>query len=143
MDNPEISLEKILIIDDIQVHRFLIVSGLTKIRKCEILQASGIQEAKDILAKNKVDAIVCDWNMPEGDGGMMVEWIREQKGISDTPFVMISGNNHIEDIIRAFMEYDLDSYVVKPFLPAGLNDKISGAIRSRKKKTDLRTLIHG
>jgi DNA-binding response OmpR family regulator len=40
---------------------------------------------------------------------------------------MISGNTDNEDIIRAFMELGVDAYVVKPFTPQDLYQKMIAA----------------
>lgn len=120
---------RILVVDDVQVHRFLMTSGLGRLNPClSISEADSVDTAKDFLGKDKFDAVVSDWNMPNGGGGELVKWIRARPHFKRTPFIMISGNKDGDDIIRAFMQLGVDAYVVKPFTPQDLYEKIKVSI---------------
>ncbi|HJV88214.1 MAG TPA: response regulator [Noviherbaspirillum sp.] len=124
---------RILVVDDVQVHRFLMSSGIERVNPfVHVEQASGLEEAIARLNDQHFDAVVCDWKMAGGDGNSLVKWMRARANYRRVPFIMISGNADNEDIIRAFMEFGVDAYVVKPFSAKDLYDKIMAALHKRK-----------
>jgi CheY-like chemotaxis protein len=126
---------KILVVDDVQVHRFLMTSGLGRINPClQISEACNFSEATAMLSEGAFDVVVSDWNMPTGGGGggELVKWMRARPHFCRVPFVMISGNAQNDDIISAFMELGVDAYVVKPFTAQDLYSKIKFAVEKRR-----------
>ena len=120
---------RILVVDDVQVHRYLMASGLERINPfIKTDEAASIAEAEEKLMAGQYNVVVCDWNMPGGDGGLLLKWMRARPHFRRVPFVMISANNTSEDIIKAFMELQVDAYVVKPFSPKDLYQKIISAL---------------
>lgn len=127
---------RVLVVDDVQVHRFLMASGLGRLNPClRITEADSVDIAKEMLGNGSYDAVVSDWNMPGGGGSELVRWLRARPHFKRVPFVMISGNKEGEDIIRAFMELGVDAYVVKPFTPQDLYGKIKASIEKLADKT--------
>lgn len=119
----------ILVVDDVQVHRYLMVSGLARINPfIQVEEATSLDEAKEKLGAGSFNVVVSDWNMPGGGGNDLIKWMRTRPHYRRVPFVMISGNNHNEDIIRAFVELGVDAYVVKPFTPQDLYSKILASL---------------
>ena len=131
----EVDYEKetwsILVVDDVQVHRFQMASGLGRINPfLKITEATSIAEAVKKLEQPgaRFDIVVSDWNMPGGGGDLLVKWMRVRHAYKKIPFLMISSNKENSDIIKAFMELGVDAYVVKPFTPQDLYVKIRQAI---------------
>lgn len=123
---------RVLVVDDVQVHRFLMTSGLERVNPfMEIDEASSLEEAIAKLGANRYHAVVSDWNMAGGGGDQLVKWMRARPNFKRVPFIMISGNNDSESIISAFMALGVDAYVVKPFTPLGLYQKIIAALEAR------------
>ena len=119
----------ILLVDDVQVHLSLMEAGLIRINPfIRIDRATSVQEAQEKLSVNKYNVVVSDWNMPGGGGDELLKWMRARIHFKRVPFVMISGNNDNEDIIHAFMDLGVDAYVVKPFTPQVLYQKIISAL---------------
>lgn len=79
--------------------------------------------------------ILCDWVLPDGEGTSIVGWIRKRKSFDKTPFIMISCKDSTEDIIRAFMIYDVDAYIPKPFTKDQLLRIVKQAYEARIKNT--------
>lgn len=123
-----------LLVDDVQVHRFLMASGIERINPfIKLDQASGLNEAIDKLGTNNYNAVISDWNMPDGGGAELVRWMRARHHFQRVAFIMISSKNSSEDIIKAFMEHQVDAYVVKPFKAQNLLDKVMSAVDKRQK----------
>lgn len=123
---------KVLVVDDVPVHRFLMHSGIERINPfIQIEQAISLADAMTKLGTGNFNVVVSDWNMAGGGGDVLVKWMRARPSFRRVPFVMISGNTDSEAIISAFMELDVDAYVIKPFTPKDLYRKIIAAFDKR------------
>jgi CheY-like chemotaxis protein len=81
--------EKVLIVDDTEgIRRGL--SILLKAHGFEPLTASGGAEALDLLETTHPDLILLDLSMPETDGMMLLEQIRDWPHLSDVPVLVYS-----------------------------------------------------
>lgn len=136
MTPPVAAQLSLLVVDDVPVHRYLMVSSLERLHPgIRIEQASSFDEACAKLTQGRIDIVVSDWNMPGGDGGELVKWMRARVHFRRVPFVLISSNSDQEDIIQAFMELGVDAYVVKPFKPEDLYEKMLAALEKRLKSS--------
>lgn len=118
--------ERLLLVEDVAVHRMLMREGLLRINPNLIFEeASNVHEAKILLfGSEHIDAVICDRSMPEEDGTELVRWMRTMPCFNRVPFVMISGHIDPEAIIDAFTEHRVDNYVVKPFSNVNLYEKL-------------------
>jgi len=113
---------KILVVDDSKaIHAFMkaILSGT----KAVLSHAFNGREAVDlIIAGNKFDVILLDWEMPVLDGPGALAGIRSKD--TSVPIVMVTSKNEIMDIQRA-LEAGANEYVIKPFTKEILHEKIT------------------
>lgn len=124
---------KVLVVDDIEVHRFLLQAGLERINPfAKIDEAASGAEAKDKLSNNRYDIVVCDWVMPDISGADLLRWMRARPCFNKTPFVMISGKDDNQDIIEAFTDLHVDDYVVKPFTAEDVYRKIQKLLEKKR-----------
>jgi two-component system chemotaxis response regulator CheY len=114
---------KIITVDDSSTMRRIIKNTLTKIGFSNILEAGNGIEALEVLAKNKVDLIVTDWNMPEMDGLTFVKALRAKNEYKETPILMVTTEAAKEDILTA-LRSGVNNYIVKPFTPDTLQEKV-------------------
>lgn len=123
---PEI---KILAVDDSPTMRRIIVNTLKRAGFSDVSEAT---DGKDALAKMKVDAfglVITDWNMPEMDGLTFVSHIRGSAEFKDMPVLMVTTRSVKDDIIEA-MKAGVNNYIVKPFTPETLGEKIQQVLKS-------------
>lgn len=113
----------IITVDDSSTMRRIIKNTLQKLGFSSILEAGNGIEALEVMAKNKVDMIVTDWNMPEMDGLTFVKTVRQKDQYKDTPILMITTEAAKEDILTA-LRSGVNNYVVKPFTPDTLQEKV-------------------
>ena len=71
--------------------------------------------------ERQFDLIVSDWNMPNASGLQVLRHVRQTW--ENMPFLMLTGNAN-EDFVRAAQANKVDAYVIKPFSPAQLRQKI-------------------
>ena len=113
----------IITVDDSSTMRRIIKNTLQKLGFETILEAGNGVEALEVMSKNKVDMIVTDWNMPEMDGLTFVKAVRAKDEYKDLPILMITTEAAKEDILTA-LRSGVNNYVVKPFTPETLQEKV-------------------
>lgn len=113
---------KILTVDDSATMRRIIINTLTKIGYENVVQAGHGKEALEKLDEGGVELIITDWNMPEMDGLEFVQHVRAGAHAA-IPILMVTTNAAKEDILSA-LQAGVNNYVVKPFTPETLKEKI-------------------
>ena len=120
---------KILAVDDSPTMRRIIVNTLKRAGYDNVTEAS---DGKDALAKMKVEQfnfVITDWNMPEMDGLTFVSQVRSLDEFKDLPILMVTTRSVKDDIIEA-MKAGVSNYIVKPFTPETLSEKIIQVLKS-------------
>ena len=120
---------KILAVDDSPTMRRIIVNTLKRAGYDDVTEAS---DGKDALAKMKVEQfnfVITDWNMPEMDGLTFVSQVRSSAEFKDVPILMVTTRSVKDDIIEA-MKAGVNNYIVKPFTPETLGEKIGQVLKS-------------
>jgi len=113
----------IVTVDDSSTMRRIIKNTLQKLGFNNILEAGNGIEGLDIMAKNKIDLVITDWNMPEMDGLTFVKAIRAKPEYQDLPILMVTTEAAKEDILTA-LRSGVNNYIVKPFTPETLQEKV-------------------
>jgi len=114
---------KILIVDDFATMRRIIKNILTQLGFKNFIEADDGSVAWEILQKEKVDFIVSDWNMPKMPGIELLKKVRADERLKDIPFLMVTAEAQKENIIEA-VKAKVSNYIVKPFTPETLSEKI-------------------
>jgi len=96
-------------------------------------------EARDILSREPIDAIVLDVLLPDADGVDLLNEIRSSPGRSTVVVVMLSSEAEIKDRIRGLRQ-GADEYVGKPYDAAYLVAKVEELVRTRR-SADVTTTI--
>jgi len=122
---------KILIVDDSSTMRRIIANTLKKIGFNDIIQAKDGVEAWELYQKHKdeISAILTDWNMPNMNGLELVTKIR--KVDQYIPIIMITTEGGKKEVIKA-LRAGVDNYIVKPFTPEVLKNKLSSIFNENK-----------
>ncbi len=118
-----ISGYKIMVIDDSSTTRKMITNILGQIGQNNVLEAENGIDALAKLAQNKVDLILCDWDMPNMNGLQFVKSLRRMKPYGNIPVLMMTTNAAKEEIIEA-LQAGATNYVAKPFTPQIIQQKI-------------------
>ena len=112
-----------LIVDDSSTVRRILSNALEQIGYESVIEAENGEEALETLAAEDVDFLITDWNMPGVDGLELIRQVRRSNGMSDMPILMVTTRGMEEDVIKA-MKAQVDNYIVKPFTPDVLEEKI-------------------
>ncbi|MGD0235750.1 MAG: response regulator [Syntrophorhabdales bacterium] len=119
---PDVNM-KILVVDDFQTMRRIVRNILKGLGFTNIVEADSGVTALEILKKEKIDFIVSDLNMPEMTGIELLKTIRASEEWKDLPFLMVTAEGKREQVLDA-VKNRVNNYVVKPFTPATLEEKI-------------------
>jgi len=114
---------KILTVDDSPTMRRIIINTLKRAGFSDVLEAS---DGRDALAKMKVEKVnfvITDWNMPEMDGLSFVTTLRSMGEYKSLPILMVTTRSVKDDIMEA-LKAGVNNYIVKPFTPETLKEKI-------------------
>ncbi len=116
-------LKKVLIVDDSKLAR-LTLSRLLKERNLEVMEATSVAEALEILSTadngKKIDAIFMDVMMPEKDGFEGLEIIKKDGRFKNIPCSMYSGELSV-DAQRKAMNSGAQAYLFKPATGEGID----------------------
>ena len=98
---------------------------------CNLLQAlaGNGREGMDKLASTPVDMVITDWNMPEMSGIDFIKAVRTNAATKALPVLMVT-TNAAEDDIKEALRAGVNNYVVKPFTPDTIKEKIQSAIKA-------------
>ena len=119
---------KILLIDDSKTMRNIQKSVLAQLGHTTVEEACDGQDALSKVGAYKPDLILVDWNMPNMDGLTFVKHFRQTN--KTTPMIMVTTEAEKARVIEA-IKAGVNNYVVKPFTPDLLSQRISETI-SRK-----------
>ncbi len=116
-----------MVVDDFSTMRNIVRKILKDLEFRDVIEAENGVEALRLLESNKVDLIVSDWNMPAMTGLELLKRVRADERLKDLPFLMVTAEAQKENIIKA-VQARVSNYVVKPFSPAMLAEKLAKII---------------
>lgn len=123
---------KFLVVDDSPTMRRIVLNALKSFGYTENLEAADGQEALTVLNENSVDFVITDWNMPVMTGLELTRAIRSDAKLKSLPILMVTTRGLKADIIEA-LKARVNNYVVKPFTPPILKEKIDSILTALKK----------
>lgn len=96
-------------------------------------------ELRQAMGLRLPEAVLLDWNMPDGRGDSVCRWIRGRW--EKLPVIFLTVRSDCPDIVEGF-ESGADDYVAKPFELEVLYSRIRAVMR-RSPKTQERILLRG
>lgn len=120
---------KVLIVDDFATMRRILKNIMKQIGFSDITEADNGKNALKILKSQEIDLILCDWNMPEMAGIEVLNTVRADDELKNTPFIMVTAEAQKENILEA-VKAGVSSYVVKPFTAETVEQKLQKVFSS-------------
>ena len=114
---------KFLVVDDSPTMRRIVCNALKEIGYTDLVEAGDGNEALEQLEATGPDFVITDWNMPNMNGLDLTKSIRAHATYGHLPILMITTRGMKEDVLEA-MQARVNNYVVKPFTPQVLREKI-------------------
>jgi len=109
-----------------------------------IIDAPSAKKAQVLLKTNRVDLILCDWEMPEMTGEEFLHWIRASEEYAEIPFIMVTSRGERDFIVKA-VQAGVSDYLGKPFKPESLVSKVNKALKKvgKEAKTNAPSVASG
>lgn len=114
---------KILVVDDFSTMRRIVRNCLQQIGYTNIEEAQNGEEALSALRKGDIQFIISDWNMPIMDGLELLLKVRSDPALKQIPFLMVTAEAEKDKVISA-VRAGVNNYIVKPFTPQVMKEKI-------------------
>ncbi|NPA12840.1 MAG: response regulator [Aquificae bacterium] len=123
---------KILVVDDMATMRRIIKGLLEQLGYKNIDEAEDGKVALQKLKSQKYDFVITDWNMPNMTGLELVQEIRKDPELKHLPVLMVTAEAKKENVLMA-IKAGVNNYIVKPFTPEVLKEKIEKIFAALKK----------
>ena len=120
---------KVLAVDDSATMRRIIVNTLKRIGIEDVIEAEdGADAYAKLETEEGINFIITDWNIPNMSGLEFVTKVQDGE-YKKIPILMVTTRSIKEDIIEA-MKAGVNSYIVKPFTPQTLKEKMDQVLGS-------------
>ena len=121
---------RILVADDEEPVVRIVATNL-ELEGYEVIPAYDGAEAWRKIKEEKPDLVILDIMMPEMDGWEVLEKIRSDPELRDTPVIMLTALAQAHDIAKSW-EVGADSHLVKPFDPLELVTMVRRLLETRR-----------
>ena len=113
----------ILVVDDQIVVRQIVTAICQKLG-CEVIDVAtdGI-EAVQMVQDKVYDVVIADWNMEPVTGIQLLRTLRADPRLSGTKFLLMTVRQDAASVVQA-KKAGVDAYIVKPFSPAALQERL-------------------
>ena len=120
---PAASDIKVMVVDDQTSMRAMIRRTLQDLGFRDVRDKAAAAEALEEIRANRVHLVISDYNMPDMDGLQFLQEVRKDPVIGKTVFIMLTASAE-KEIVQKAAAMGVNNYVVKPFTPVALKDKI-------------------
>lgn len=118
---------QILVVDDYKTMVRIIRNLLKQLGFNNVMTAADGKEALTLIADNKFELVISDWNMEPMTGYELLKHVRANSRIAGLKFIMITAESKTENVIAA-KKAGVDNYIVKPFNAATLKSKMESVL---------------
>ena len=124
-------MEILLVEDNEMVAKGLIYSLEQK--GYQIIHKTNVKSTTQFLEKQKVDLVILDISLPDGNGFHLYQEIIKQKEI---PTIFLTAKDEEDDIVKG-LELGAEDYITKPFSTKELIARIQKILLRQKKNTTI------
>ncbi|MBC3411134.1 MULTISPECIES: response regulator [Pseudomonas] len=118
----------VLVVDDAPFIRDLVKKCLRNAFPGMVIEdAVNGRKAMALLAKERFDLVLCDWEMPEMSGLELLSWCRQQEEMKTMQFIMVTSRGDKENVIQA-IQAGVSDFVGKPFTNEQLLTKVKKSL---------------
>ena len=116
---------KILIVEDDTSFGIMLQNWVTK-NGFDAELAGSVTKAKECIDKGSIDLVLTDLRLPDGDGIMLLTWMRATK--KNTPVIIMTSYGDVTSAVAA-IKLGASDYLEKPINPSILKQKITQALQ--------------
>jgi two-component system, chemotaxis family, chemotaxis protein CheY len=119
-----------LVVDDFSTMRRIIKSVLHEMGHANVTEADDGNTALPLLKNGNFDFLITDWNMPGMGGLELLKIVRADPRMAKLPVLLLTAEAKREQIVEA-AKAGVSGYVIKPFTPAILKEKIEKIVAAQ------------
>lgn len=138
MNDTYLKSKKILIVDDEESLRTMLISILQDDNFLNIVTADNLKSALEICQKEKPDIAILDVMLPDGNGFELMDALRS---FTDIPVIFLTAKDDIQDKYSGF-GLGADDYITKPFLPKEFIFRLNAVLRRCYKEENSLIELH-
>lgn len=115
--------QPVLVVENYQTMTRILRNLLSQLGFKDVDDAESCEQALDMMRQRDYALVIADWVMDGMSGLEMLESIRADGDLRDTPFIMVSAVSKTESVRQA-LKAGANGYIVKPFTAQTLDAKI-------------------
>lgn len=123
---PLLSMKKhILIVEDDTAFGLMLQKWFQR-NDYDAVLCTKVRDAQKTLINQQFHLVLTDLRLPDGDGILLLQWIREQK--MTIPVIVMTSYGEVQSAVAA-IKFGAEDYLEKPIIPSVLKEKIDQALR--------------
>lgn len=127
-----ISQVQVLIVEDMDAIRKIMAEQMRQLGFLQVFQAENGRRALELLEEHKIDLVLLDWSMPNGNGQELLKDMRQNERLSGTPVVLVTANTH-RNMVQQAIKYGVSDIIAKPFTSKTLQARVLQALKQGRK----------
>jgi serine/threonine protein kinase len=129
---PTLSIDgaTLLVVDDNELNRDMLGRRLER-KGYRVLSAADGAAALEVVARERVDLLLLDIEMPGLTGMEVLLRLRETHGAAELPIIMATARSDSQDVVRA-LEAGANDYVIKPLDFPVVLARVEAQLRTRR-----------
>ncbi len=127
---------KVLVVEDEKLIRRFVRTSLEE-EGCRVFEAGTSAQGLIESGNQKPDLVILDLGLPDGNG---IDFIRDLRGWSDVPILVLSARSHEKDKIQA-LDAGADDYLTKPFGVGELRARARALLRRQSRGGEAATPV--
>ena len=113
----------VLVVDDYKTMIRIIRNLLKQLGFEDVDEAADGTEALGKMKERRYGLVISDWNMEPMSGFELLQKVREETALAETPFIIVTAESKTENVVAA-KKAGVSNYIVKPFNAQTLKPKI-------------------
>jgi adenylate cyclase len=130
---------RLLVVDDNKVNRLLLTRSL-ELQGHSVASAENGRVALDMLRRETFDLLLLDMEMPEMDGFQVLEQLKNDLQLRDTPVIVTSSLEGIDSVVRC-IELGAEDYLPKPVNPVLLKARLGASLEKKRLRDQQKELV--
>ena len=130
---------RLLVADDNKVNRLLLTRNLELLGHT-VASAENGRVALEMLRRERFDVVLLDMEMPELDGFAVLEAMKGDLALRDTPVIVTSSLEGLDHVVRC-IELGAEDYLPKPVNPVLLRARLAASLEKKRLRDRQKELL--
>jgi adenylate cyclase len=120
----------ILVVDDNEMNRDMLQRRLER-QNYQAVSAENGERALQMLREQAFDLVLLDVQMPKMNGYEVLEAVKSDYALRNTPIIMISAVDDLDSVVKC-IELGAEDYLFKPFNPVLLKARVNASLERKR-----------